>query len=239
MADAGGVETFETIGDRYDTWHGSVGGRLQQAAVLSSLGALGGLSVLDAGCGTGYYCRLFASRGAGRVLGIDLSETMIAYARSAHAGPGISYLVGDAVSASVGSRFDLVTALWLVNHAEDRTQLRSMLRGFVAASDDLLLLTTNADADWDFLGSRARPYGLELHRNGPAVEGRTPYVCTLTSEGEDVTFQSGSWSTSALTEALYDAGYDTVRLVEPHLSGPPDLLASLPFMILRATTAAR
>lgn len=237
MTDAGGVETFETIGDRYDAWHASVGGQLQQASVLASLGDLGGRSVLDAGCGTGYYCRLFAAHGAGQVLGIDLSSTMIAYAETAHAGPSISYRVGDAVTTSAGTRFDLVTALWLVNHAEDRTQLKSMLGGFVSSADDLLLLTTNAHADWDFLGSRARSYGLELHRNGLEVDGRTPYVCTLTGEGEDVTFQSASWSTSALTDALHDAGYTSVRAVEPRLAGPTELLASLPFMILRASVA--
>ena len=131
------METFETIGDRYDTWHPTVSGRLQQAMVLGEVGDLRGRSVLDAGCGTGYYCRLYAAGGARRVLGIDLAETMIDYAVMTHAAPSIEYRVGDAVSGSVGERFDLVTALWLVNHTEDSAQLKAMLDGFVRCADEL------------------------------------------------------------------------------------------------------
>lgn len=235
MGQGGSVETFEAIGDRYDSWHGSVGGRVQQTMVLGEVGDLAGRTVLDVGCGTGYYCRLFAASGARRVLGVDLSEAMITYARSVPIDGVVEYRVGDALAELYSERFDLVTALWLVNHAESPAQLSAMLRGFLECSDELVLLTTNSSADWTFLGDRAREYGLRAFRNGPAVDGRTPYVCTVYGSDDEATFQSGSWALPVLTSGLYEAGYSTVRLVEPIALGPAELLASLPFMILRAS----
>lgn len=47
--------------------------------------------VLDLGCGFGWHCRYAAEHGASSVLGIDLSEKMIAGARERNALPGIEY----------------------------------------------------------------------------------------------------------------------------------------------------
>jgi len=161
------METYATLADRYDQWNLTVAGRLQQQAVLAEVGDLSGRTVLDVGCGTGFYSRQFARQGAERILGVDLSEEMIAVARSVP--DEIEYLVGDAILGAQDGRFDLVASVWLVNHAETRPQLQAMLEGFAAAGDDLLLVTTNADADWDFLGTHAERYGVRQVPNGPAV----------------------------------------------------------------------
>jgi SAM-dependent methyltransferase len=49
-------------------------------AFLEFVGEIGGLRVLDAGCGEGYNTRMFAGRGA-RMTGIDLSPKMLELAR--------------------------------------------------------------------------------------------------------------------------------------------------------------
>ena len=54
---------------------------------------LQGKSVLDLGCGYGWHCRFAAGRGAKRVLGLDLSEKMIAEAKKRDLGPEIEYRV--------------------------------------------------------------------------------------------------------------------------------------------------
>lgn len=53
---------------------------VEQESVLSLLPGVDGLTVLDAGCGTGRYLRLLADRGA-RTVGVDLSAAMLARAR--------------------------------------------------------------------------------------------------------------------------------------------------------------
>ena len=47
--------------------------------------------LLDLGCGAGDHCQLFIERGAAHVLGVDLSEKMLALAQHQHAHPAIRY----------------------------------------------------------------------------------------------------------------------------------------------------
>jgi 2-polyprenyl-3-methyl-5-hydroxy-6-metoxy-1,4-benzoquinol methylase len=60
------------------------------------LGDVTGLSILDAGCGEGDYCRELSEKGA-RVTGIDLSPGLIAEAKrkQAHLKRGARYDVGS------------------------------------------------------------------------------------------------------------------------------------------------
>ena len=74
-------------------------------AQLALCGEVGGYHVLDVGCGTGYFARELARRGAS-VRGIDISLRMIEHARRAEeAEPlGVTYVVDDA--ANLGAHFD-------------------------------------------------------------------------------------------------------------------------------------
>lgn len=71
-----------------------------RAEVMDGLRIAEGHSVLDVGCGVGFDCLLFAERVGphGRVVGIDLSETMLAEATRRADGLGlpVSYELGDA-----------------------------------------------------------------------------------------------------------------------------------------------
>jgi len=77
-------------------------------------GEVAGLDVLDVGCGTGYFARELARRGAS-VTGIDIAPRMIDHARDAEKTEplGITYVVDDAtnLNAHFGPEsFDLATA---------------------------------------------------------------------------------------------------------------------------------
>ena len=83
-------------------------------AQLALCGEVTGADVLDLGCGTGYFARELAQRGA-RVTGIDISPRMIDHAKRVEEieALGIAYVVDDA--ANLGrhfepSSFDLATA---------------------------------------------------------------------------------------------------------------------------------
>src|SRR5690348_8544133 len=72
---------------------------LEAAAEWPALRALlpefEGLSVLDLGCGFGWFCRWARERGAASVLGIDVSEKMLARATAATQDPAITYTRAD------------------------------------------------------------------------------------------------------------------------------------------------
>lgn len=56
---------------------------------------LRGTRVLDLGCGFGWFCRWAAGQGAASVLGVELSERMLARAHAETRDPAVSYLKSD------------------------------------------------------------------------------------------------------------------------------------------------
>lgn len=89
-------------------------------AILTLCEPVAGLRVLDLGCGEGYCSRELRRRGAEHVVGIDLSEGMIAAAQSQNAEDnlGIHYEAGCATNLSQfdDGAFDLVVAVFLFNY---------------------------------------------------------------------------------------------------------------------------
>ena len=79
-------------------------------------------TVLDLGCGEGYFARKLAQRGAGQIDGLDLSSEMIARAQEQEAAQplGIRYAVGDALHLErfEAASFDLVVAVFLFNYLD-------------------------------------------------------------------------------------------------------------------------
>src|SRR4051794_9669486 len=64
-------------------------------ALRELLPELRGRRVLDLGCGYGWFCRWAQEQGATRVLGIDVSEKMLARARELNLAAGITYQRDD------------------------------------------------------------------------------------------------------------------------------------------------
>lgn len=74
---------------------------------------------LDLACGVGYGCAILAERADVRVLGVDVSDHAIAYARRHHAGPRVDYRVSDAVAFDDAEGFDGIVSLETLEHVAD------------------------------------------------------------------------------------------------------------------------
>src|ERR1700761_2909933 len=70
-------------------------GAAEWPAIRTLLPDLRGRSVVDLGCGYGWFCRWAREQGAARVLGLDVSERMLAVARDASADAAITYERAD------------------------------------------------------------------------------------------------------------------------------------------------
>jgi ubiquinone/menaquinone biosynthesis C-methylase UbiE len=70
-------------------------GAAEWPALRAFVPDLRGLKVVDLGCGFGWFCRWAREQGAAQVLGIDVSEKMLARADSATSDGGITYARAD------------------------------------------------------------------------------------------------------------------------------------------------
>ena len=81
---------------------------------------LHGRKVLDLGCGYGWFCRWARDNGAADILGIDVSEKMLARARATSADPAITYTRADMEQLDLPSAsFDLVYSSLALHYVEN------------------------------------------------------------------------------------------------------------------------
>jgi SAM-dependent methyltransferase len=111
-------------------------------AVRALLPDLRGRSVVDLGCGYGWFCRWAREQGAARVLGLDVSERMLERAREAGTDPAIAYERADLETLSLPqSAFDLAYSSLAFHYVEDAARLYAQIRGSLAPGGRLVFST--------------------------------------------------------------------------------------------------
>jgi 2-polyprenyl-3-methyl-5-hydroxy-6-metoxy-1,4-benzoquinol methylase len=143
---------------------------------LSELvGDVSGKRVLDLACGDGFYTRLLARCGAARVVGVDISEKMIERARQEEvvAPLGIEYRVGDARRLLMDTKFDLVLAGYLFNHARCPEELLRMCESIARCLKPAgrLVAVNNNPAQAPLAFETTRKYGFVKSLAGELNEG--------------------------------------------------------------------
>ncbi|UCI30436.1 class I SAM-dependent methyltransferase [Mesorhizobium sp. B4-1-4] len=99
-------------------------GAAEWPALRAMLPDVGGLRVVDLGCGFGWFCRWAHEHGAKEVLGLDLSEKMLARARVAGPDVGITYARADLDQLSLPQDgFDLAYSSLALHYVEDVARL--------------------------------------------------------------------------------------------------------------------
>lgn len=90
----------------------------EKPALFSLAPDLTGKAVLDLGCGYGENCAEFKARGTSTVLGVDISEKMLAVAIEEH--PDIEFLRADMSDLSfIKGKYDVVFSSLAVHYVED------------------------------------------------------------------------------------------------------------------------
>jgi SAM-dependent methyltransferase len=117
----------------YDTWYETPRGRWvgerETALILEQLQPRQGESLLDVGCGTGYFTRNLAAAINGPVTGVDINPEWVAYARSRDPGK-TTFDIADARALPFADRsFDLATSITaLCFIAEEQAAISEILR---------------------------------------------------------------------------------------------------------------
>jgi 2-polyprenyl-3-methyl-5-hydroxy-6-metoxy-1,4-benzoquinol methylase len=113
-------------------------------------------------------------QGAAKVVGVDISSEMIEVARQQEEKNklGIEYHVFDITQLPRLGSFDLVTAVYLLNYAEEREQMLKILRNIrnnLSESGRFVAFTTNHQ--FSPKKSNCTKYGVTVLKEEPVEEG--------------------------------------------------------------------
>jgi SAM-dependent methyltransferase len=146
-------ETIESYDQSAEDWakrqrHGTNMAHqyLEKPAMYGKLPNLGGLSVLALGCGSGEECDYLKKRGAGRVVGVDMSRGLIEQAK--YAFPDIEFEVMDIEKIKFPEQtFDYAYSSLAMHYAEDwRNVLKPLHR--VLKPEGVFLFSTHHPVNW-------------------------------------------------------------------------------------------
>jgi SAM-dependent methyltransferase len=108
-------------------------------ALRALLPDLEGLRVLDLGCGFGWFCRWVREQGAATVLGVDVSEKMLARASAATRDPAITYSRADMERLELPpASFDLAYSSLALHYVERLDRLISVVHASLAAGGNFV-----------------------------------------------------------------------------------------------------
>ncbi len=172
-------------------------------------GPLQGESALDLACGEGFYSRRLKGWGAGSVVGVDLSPSMIELARRQEAaGPlGIRYHVQDVRALDLGQQFDLVFAAFLFNHAHDFDEFLEMAQAVVrhlVPEGRLVAVISRGDQPVSAY-PKITKYGFSKSTPGELVEG-APIIITFHVDNGDFSIMNPCLYQSTMVRGLNAAG---------------------------------
>jgi len=202
-----GYSTLERFGAGWER-------AMERTDLLALLPDVNGRRVLDLGCGAGQLAHHLAKAGAAEVIGVDVSERMLALARTEWAHPRVTYQ-HEALEtvAFPPTRFDLVVSSLVFHYVGDYAGLVSRIAGWLAPGGVLVystehpIFTARLPGDgWvlDDAGHRTR-WGLDRYADEGARE-ETWFVAGVRKIHR--TF-------ATLINGLLEAGLVVERVVEP------------------------
>jgi SAM-dependent methyltransferase len=155
------VEFFQGYGQLRRSVDG-LDGAPEWPALRALLPELRGRKVLDLGCGYGWFSRWAKENGAARVLGIDVSEKMLARARSFSDDPAVSYLQADLELVVLPKGvFDLIYSSLTLHYIEALKRLLTEVHGALVSGGRFVfsvehpIYSSAADEGWS-VGARGR-----------------------------------------------------------------------------------
>jgi SAM-dependent methyltransferase len=173
-----------------------------------------GQRVLDLGCGAGQLALHLATGGAAEVLGVDVSERMLAHARAEYAHPRVTYQRRAVEEVTFPTaRFDLVVSSLVFHYVDDYAGLTRRIgawlapRGILVYSTEHPIFTARLPGNGWVLDDAGRRTGWSLDRY--ADEGAR----------EETWFVAGvrkvHRTMATLINSLLEAGLAVERVVEP------------------------
>src|SRR5579884_2340099 len=183
-------------------------------AFRALLPALRDKNVLDLGCGFGWHCRYAREQGARLVVGVDLSEKMLARARESTNDPAIEYrrLAIEDIDFAAGE-FDVVLSSLALHYVERFDIVCQKVHSCLVPGGSFIfsvehpIFTALAAQDWYY-----GPHGERLHWPVDHYQDEGRRLARFLDH--DVVKYHRTIAT--YVNALIDSGFTVTRLSEPY-----------------------
>ncbi len=202
---------------------------------------LSGKDVLDLGCGFGESCKWYVSHGARKVIGVDISDKMIARAKRKFADERIEYVNKPIEDLDLGlHRFDLVLSSlafhYIANFKELVERIYACIRpgGFLIFSQEHPVATAKKVSD----GWVKDEHGMKIHwrldnYGEEGVREQTWFIDGVLKYHRTL---------ATIINTLIDTGFHIEKLLEPSATAEAEEKNNLlreerrrpPFLIVRA-----
>jgi 2-polyprenyl-3-methyl-5-hydroxy-6-metoxy-1,4-benzoquinol methylase len=205
---------YNHLRDKYDqTKISPLRKYVDKFTLLNVLGNVRGKSVLDLGCGNGHYTRTVKSQGAAQVVGVDISQAMIAEARSQEQQTplGIEYRVQDVANLERIRSFDIALAVYLFPYAATRRQLSEMChsahRNLKPGGKLVAAIMNPAVTKAELPGYQK--YGVTVTAPTELQDGAA-ITASLEIPGGSVDVSAYYWSQAIYEQTLREAGFQKI-----------------------------
>ena len=183
--------------------------------LLRALGEIEGKSILELGCGNGYWLRLLARAGA-NVTGIDLAENQIKAAKSWDdpMTNKIDYRVGDvSQELDLQNKFDVVFFEHVLLEIPEKTALYDAVQNAANALKEGGSLIVS---DIHPFAPSSRPENIRTSEGFNYFDSGAPFeVRSNRVDGGDIYYKDVHWTLSDISGAITSAGLKITEIIEP------------------------
>jgi toxoflavin synthase len=192
---------------------------------LRRLGPWQGAAVLDLACGTGMGLRGASALGATNLIGIDISDDMVAAARKSLSSLSttLELYLADCTKPlhHLGlqeKNFDLILALWLFGYAGSRAQLTEIWRNiatFVTAGGRVVGMLQEDSLPPSGVQGDLRSHGMRLTRLGPLQSGDGVRLRCEFNTDPKIEFEVTAWQRSTVENVARQCGIVEMQFFSP------------------------
>lgn len=185
-------------------------------------GKVQGKLVLDLGCGAGFFTRILAGLKPAEIIGVDISKELIRKAVDIEnkESLGIEYQFGDVLSLKLNKKFDLITAVYLLNYSKSEDELCKMTENIfahLAEGGKFCAVTVNPAikpmSDFEYERKFTNVNGNDFFKDGDQIK------CKMREKGKKLfEFVNYYWSKNTYENCLKAAGFKSIKWVDAVIS---------------------
>lgn len=180
---------------------------LELPTIKNLLGDISGLSVMDFGCGPGVITRWLHAQGANKVVGFDISEGMLSYARQSEKNNPLGIRFTSTLDQNNVESYDLILAVYVIPYLSNQADLSAMFEKiFNLLKPGGRFITLPVHPDFNTSADYYTPFGFNLVEKEPRQD-TSKLKLEIRMPPHSIDLEAYYWSKQTLNNTLYSAGF--------------------------------